>query len=46
MSDAFVGILLIIPSAQHSFSFSRHWAPSQHVHIGHPYDGILKYGNM
>jgi hypothetical protein len=26
--------------------FSRHWAPSQHVHIGLPDDGILKCRNM
>jgi hypothetical protein len=26
--------------------FSRHWAPSQHVHIGLPDDGILKYRNI
>jgi hypothetical protein len=26
--------------------FSRHWAPSQYVHIGLADDGILKYRNM
>jgi hypothetical protein len=26
--------------------FSRHWAPSQHVHVGLPDDGILKRRNM
>jgi hypothetical protein len=26
--------------------FSRHWAPSQYVHIGIPDDGILKFRNM
>jgi hypothetical protein len=30
----------------HTSLLSRHWAPSQYVHIGLPDDGILKYRNM
>jgi hypothetical protein len=47
--------LYIVTDAMHCLSqytapillcFSRHWAPSQHVHIGFPADGILKCRNM
>jgi hypothetical protein len=44
------GILIDVSWSQYTapilHSFSRHWAQSQHAHIGLPDDGILKCRNM